>query len=142
LEISLRRFVQHDPSGLLREGEQVAHGCTPHIAFNTAEGRKRLREKIRGWGLRLGRIVIKEFPSGSLTLAQLSSYLDYVQTVAEHRDVQFAKIRVPTLILHSLHDGAVNFGASRYMADRIPQAKLVELPGVDHLVGSATRTRS
>jgi len=41
-------------------------------------------------------------------------------------------IRVPTLILHCLHDRAINFGASRYMADRIPGAKLVELPGLDH----------
>lgn len=42
-------------------------------------------------------------------------------------------IRVPTLILHCLHDRAIDCGASRYMADRIPQAKLVELPGPDHL---------
>ena len=43
-------------------------------------------------------------------------------------------IRVPTLLLHSVRDAAINIGASRYMADRIPGARLVELPGRDHLV--------
>ena len=43
-------------------------------------------------------------------------------------------IRVPTLLLHSVRDAAINIGASRYMADRIPGARLVELPGQDHLV--------
>jgi pimeloyl-ACP methyl ester carboxylesterase len=43
-------------------------------------------------------------------------------------------IRVPTLILHSVHDHAIDFGASQYMADRIPRARLVRLPGPDHLV--------
>ena len=43
-------------------------------------------------------------------------------------------IRVPTLILHSPRDAAIPFGASQYMAQRIPNAKLVELPGADHLV--------
>jgi class 3 adenylate cyclase len=42
-------------------------------------------------------------------------------------------IRVPTLLLHSPHDLAIEFGASRYMAERIPGARLVELPGPDHL---------
>jgi pimeloyl-ACP methyl ester carboxylesterase len=42
-------------------------------------------------------------------------------------------IRVPTLLLHSPRDLAIEFGASRYMADRIPGARLVELPGPDHL---------
>jgi len=41
-------------------------------------------------------------------------------------------IRVPTLILHSVHDQAIDFGCSRYMAERIAGAKLVELPGADH----------
>jgi pimeloyl-ACP methyl ester carboxylesterase len=43
-------------------------------------------------------------------------------------------IRAPTLILHSVRDSAIDFGASRYMAERIPGARLVPLPGPDHLV--------
>ena len=42
-------------------------------------------------------------------------------------------IRVPTLILHATADKAVDVGASRHMAKRIPGARLVELPGPDHL---------
>ena len=43
-------------------------------------------------------------------------------------------IRVPTLLLHSVRDAAIDIGASRYMAKRIPGARLIELPGKDHLV--------
>jgi class 3 adenylate cyclase len=42
-------------------------------------------------------------------------------------------IRVPTLILHSVHDRAIEFGGSVYMADRIPGARLVQLRGPDHV---------
>jgi pimeloyl-ACP methyl ester carboxylesterase len=38
-------------------------------------------------------------------------------------------IRVATLLLHSPQDLAIEFGVSRYMAERIPGARLVELPG-------------
>jgi class 3 adenylate cyclase len=42
-------------------------------------------------------------------------------------------VRVPTLLLHTTGDRAVDVESSRYMAARIPGAKLVELPGVDHV---------
>ncbi|TAK44658.1 MAG: adenylate/guanylate cyclase domain-containing protein, partial [Betaproteobacteria bacterium] len=42
-------------------------------------------------------------------------------------------IRVPTLLLHRTGDRLINVAASRYMAERIPGAKLIELPGNDHL---------
>jgi pimeloyl-ACP methyl ester carboxylesterase len=42
-------------------------------------------------------------------------------------------IHVPTLILHSVNERIVDVGASRYMARQIPGAKLVELPGADHV---------
>jgi pimeloyl-ACP methyl ester carboxylesterase len=50
-------------------------------------------------------------------------------------DVRFVlpTISVPTLILHRTGDGDADIGASRYMAERIPTARLVELPGADHL---------
>jgi class 3 adenylate cyclase/pimeloyl-ACP methyl ester carboxylesterase len=47
------------------------------------------------------------------------------------RDVLPA-IRVPTLVLHRTGDRAVPVEASRYLAERIPDAKLVEHHGVDH----------
>src|SRR5215211_405438 len=42
-------------------------------------------------------------------------------------------IRVPTLLLHRTGDRFIDVHTSRYMAQRIPGAKLVELPGDDHL---------
>jgi class 3 adenylate cyclase len=42
-------------------------------------------------------------------------------------------VRVPTLIMHRSDDDAALVGASRYMAERIPDARFVELPGTDHL---------
>ena len=42
-------------------------------------------------------------------------------------------IRVPTLILHRVGDGLMPVDASRYMAERIPGAKYIELPGKDHV---------
>jgi class 3 adenylate cyclase len=42
-------------------------------------------------------------------------------------------IRVPTLILHSVGDRVLDVRGSRFMAERIPGARLVELPGVDHV---------
>jgi class 3 adenylate cyclase len=42
-------------------------------------------------------------------------------------------INTPTLLLHRVGDGAIKVGHSRYMAERIPGAKYVELPGEDHL---------
>jgi class 3 adenylate cyclase len=40
--------------------------------------------------------------------------------------------RVPTLILHRTADGVIDVGHARYMAQHIPNAKLVELAGEDH----------
>ncbi len=41
-------------------------------------------------------------------------------------------IRVPTLVLHRAGDTRVTIDAGRYIADHIPGAKFVELPGVNH----------
>ncbi len=41
-------------------------------------------------------------------------------------------IRVPTLIVHRTGERVAKVEAARYMAERIPGAKLVELPGIDH----------
>jgi len=41
-------------------------------------------------------------------------------------------VRVPTLVLHRTGDQAADVHASRYMAQRLPQARLRELPGEDH----------
>jgi class 3 adenylate cyclase len=42
-------------------------------------------------------------------------------------------VHTPTLVLHRTGDRVANVEASRYMAARLPHARLVELPGDDHL---------
>ena len=44
-----------------------------------------------------------------------------------------APVQVPTLLIHRKDDTAVDSEASRYMAERIPNAKYVELKGRDHI---------
>jgi pimeloyl-ACP methyl ester carboxylesterase len=41
-------------------------------------------------------------------------------------------IRTPTLILHRIGDARVTVDAIRYVAAHIPDARMVELPGVNH----------
>jgi class 3 adenylate cyclase len=42
-------------------------------------------------------------------------------------------IQAPALVLHRRGDGLVPLALGRYLADHIPHAQLVELPGEDHL---------
>jgi hypothetical protein len=75
------------------------------------------------WGtyLRLG-----ASPRAALTLARTNTEIDV-------RGI-LATIRVPTLVLHRTGDRDVSVEEARYIAGRIPGARLVELPGQDHLV--------
>jgi len=45
-----------------------------------------------------------------------------------------AAVQAPTLILHRAGDEMVPVEAGRYLAEQIPGAKYVEVPGTDHLV--------
>jgi len=43
-------------------------------------------------------------------------------------------IRVPTLVLHRVGDSGVPFECGRHLAQNIPGARLVEMPGTDHSI--------
>jgi class 3 adenylate cyclase len=77
----------------------------------------------RRWFVRFGRLAAS--PGAAQALFGMAQDLDI-------RDILPA-IRVPTLVIHRTEDSLVEVEHSRYMAERIPDAKLVELPGVDHL---------
>jgi class 3 adenylate cyclase len=49
------------------------------------------------------------------------------------RDV-VPNVQVPTLVLHRTHDLLVNIGNGRWLAEHLPNARLVELPGRDHSI--------
>jgi len=71
-------------------------------------------------------------PAAALALGKMNTQID-VRSV-------LSSIRIPTLVLHRIGDKDCNIEEARYIASQIPDAKLVELPGSDHLpyVGDST----
>ena len=63
-------------------------------------------------------------PTAAAALARMNAEIDV-------RDV-LAAISAPTLLIHRRNDARVDPDASRYLAKKIPNAKLVEVPGRDH----------
>jgi class 3 adenylate cyclase len=80
-------------------------------------------ERFRAWFARSTR-----FTSGPDQMA------DMARAIFEH-DVRplLPGISCPTLVLHREHNHLIQLGAGRYLADHIPNAKFVVLPGEDHL---------
>jgi class 3 adenylate cyclase len=75
------------------------------------------------WFARYGRLAVS--PGAAVTLFR--SFRD-----TDIREI-LPSIRVPTLILHRTDDTLIPVEHSRHMAEQIPGAKLVEVPGEDHL---------
>jgi pimeloyl-ACP methyl ester carboxylesterase len=80
-------------------------------------------ERVRQWWARLLRMGAS--PGANRTLQQMNAEMDVRHVLPA--------IRVPTLILHSAGDRLFPAAAGRFMAEQIPGAKFVELPGGDHL---------
>jgi hypothetical protein len=70
-----RRF-RRDALGNLDKARWVKR--TPKFFWRDPAVRSLLGKELGRWGVRLGRLIIKEFPAGSLTLAQLEHHLDYL----------------------------------------------------------------
>jgi len=64
-------------------------------------------------------------PGAALALTKMNSEID-IQGI-------LSSIRVPTLVLHRRHDRCLKVEEGRYVANRIPGARFVELSGEDHL---------
>ncbi|UGS37572.1 adenylate/guanylate cyclase domain-containing protein [Capillimicrobium parvum] len=54
---------------------------------------------------------------------------------------QLRDVRTPTLVLHRTGDTLIDVRHGRYMAEKIPGARLVELPGTDSLPSSGDSVR-
>jgi pimeloyl-ACP methyl ester carboxylesterase len=80
-------------------------------------------ERFRGWLAKFYRA------GGSPSTVQALMRMNYDIDV---RHI-LQSIRVPTLLLHSARDRVIPVDGSRYMAERIPGAKLVEIDSDDHL---------
>ncbi len=79
--------------------------------------------------------LIRQWWSKFLRMSASASAAAALQRLNIEIDVRHVlpSIRVPTLILHAEKDRAVPVGAGRYMAACIPNAKFVEVDGIDHL---------
>jgi serine/threonine protein kinase/DNA-binding winged helix-turn-helix (wHTH) protein len=64
-------------------------------------------------------------PGAALALTKMNTEIDIRHVLPT--------VRVPTLIIHRTGDPCLNIEEGRYLAQNIPGAKFVELPGVDHL---------
>ena len=63
-------------------------------------------------------------PGATVTLLRMNADVDWRHVIPS--------IRVPTLIVHRTGDPASPVWGGRYLAERIPAARYVELPGDDH----------
>src|SRR5690349_14639263 len=64
-------------------------------------------------------------PAAAVALTQMNAEIDV-------RNV-LPSIRVPALVIHRTDDRCLRVEEGRYMAERIPGARFLELPGADHL---------
>jgi len=64
-------------------------------------------------------------PGAAITLMRMNSQIDITGILPS--------IHVPTLVIHRTEDTLIDFDAGELLAERIPNAQLVELPGRDHL---------
>ena len=80
-------------------------------------------ERFRNWWARYLRLSVS--PAAFATLSRMNMQIDI-------RNILPA-IRIPALVLHSLNDQTLPVDGSRYLAEHIPGARLVELTGPDHL---------
>lgn len=80
-------------------------------------------ERYRDWFARVLRSSAS--PADALALMRMNAEIDI-------RGI-LSSIRVPALLLHSLNDQEFPIDHSRYMAERIPGSRLIELHGRDHI---------
>jgi class 3 adenylate cyclase len=64
-------------------------------------------------------------PAAAITLMRMNNQIDITEILPS--------INVPTLVIHRKDDVTVNVEGGRLLAERIPEAKYVELSGADHL---------
>jgi class 3 adenylate cyclase len=74
------------------------------------------------WFARLERLSVS--PGAAISLARMNRQIDVRHVLSA--------IRVPTLVLHRKDDRVVSVEEGRYLAERIPGAKYVEVAGADH----------
>ena len=64
-------------------------------------------------------------PAAAMALVRMINQIDISDILSS--------VRVPTLVIHCVGDSLINVESGRFLAGRIPGARLLELPGDDHL---------
>jgi pimeloyl-ACP methyl ester carboxylesterase/DNA-binding winged helix-turn-helix (wHTH) protein len=116
------------PWGTTREereafGEEIVRGWGGPVGLEArAPGRAADPEFRRWWAsyLRMG-----ASPGAALGLTRMNAEIDVRHVLPT--------VRVPTLVLHRTHDRCLRVEEGRYVASLVPGARMVELPGDDHL---------
>ncbi len=98
------------------------HWGTP-IGLNKLAPSAANDERVRQWYAHHMRVSAS--PGAGVTLYRMNVEVD-IRSI-------LPTIRVPTLILHRSGDRLLPCQGARYMAEQIPAAKFVELPGDDHI---------
>jgi pimeloyl-ACP methyl ester carboxylesterase len=80
-------------------------------------------QRFKNWWARLERLGAS--PGAAVALRRMNGQIDIRQVLSA--------IRVPTLVVHRSGDQDSSVEEGRFLAARIPGARFVELPGVDHL---------
>jgi len=88
---------------------------------NFAPGRVR-DARFQAWWARFERLSAS--PTAAVALARMNALIDVREVLGS--------IRVPTLVVHRTNDARVKFAGGRYLAEKIPNAHFVEIPGRDH----------
>jgi pimeloyl-ACP methyl ester carboxylesterase/DNA-binding CsgD family transcriptional regulator len=78
--------------------------------------------RFAAWWARLERLSVS--PTAAVALARMNATVDVRGLLG--------RIGVPTLVIHRRDDARVRFAAGRYLAEHIPGARLLALPGRDH----------
>jgi class 3 adenylate cyclase len=104
--VSMERIVEHWGDGTIAARFAPSHGEDP---------------TLREWLGRLLRLSLG--PGDAREAIEVNGSID-----VRH---MLGSIRVPTLLLHRTHDQAMNVEHSRYLAEHIAGARLIELPGDD-----------
>jgi len=106
--------------------ESLERGWGGDVELEALAPSRANEESFRNWFTTYGRLSVS--PSSAVALARMNTYIDI-------RNV-LPSIHVPTLVIHRRGDRYVVFGNGTYLAQHIPGAKLVELPGEDHFIGA------
>jgi pimeloyl-ACP methyl ester carboxylesterase len=118
----------HAPSAVVSPEARAALETAIHQNWGTGASLPQFSPSVgndpemRAWWARFERLAAS--PAAVVALRRMNVEIDIRHILPT--------IRVPTLILHRTGDVRINIAEGRYLASRIPGARLVELPGVDH----------